>query len=81
MMTRKEAIAELKRHKKEFANDHGWNTSVLEAMQMAIEALERMERYNTLPSYEEVMNNMKKMDVDKLQRKFVFSGKDGKENV
>ena len=81
MMTREEAIAELKRHKQEFAHDHGWNASVIEALQMAIEALERMERYNTLPPYEEVMNNMKKMDADKLQRKFVFFWEDGKENV
>ena len=65
-MTRKEAIKELKR----FAHDHVWNLSVLEALQMAIEALERMERYNTIPSYEEVMNM--KVDVDKLQRKTVF---------
>ena len=69
-MTREEAIAELKRHQNEFAHDHGWNASVIEALQMAIEALERMERYNTIPSCEEVMNM--KMDVDKLQRKFVY---------
>ena len=65
-MTRKEAIKELKR----FAHDHVWNLSVLEALHMAIEALERIERYTTIPSYEEVMNM--KVDVDKLQRKTVF---------
>ena len=31
-MTREETIKELERHKKEFANDHGWANSVLDAL-------------------------------------------------
>lgn len=34
------AIEELERHKKEFACDHGWNTSVIEAIDMGIKAME-----------------------------------------
>ena len=39
-MTREEAIVELKRHMQEFAHDHGWSGSVLDALDVAIEALQ-----------------------------------------
>ena len=80
-MTNEKAIEILEEVKELDDSMFQFNPSYMEALSLAIEALERMERYNTLPSYEEVMNNMKKMDADKLQRKFVFSGKDGKENA
>lgn len=38
-MTREEQIAELIRHRKEVQNDFGWNTSTLNALDAAIEAL------------------------------------------
>lgn len=36
-------IDELKRHRDEYANDHGWNTSVLESLDVAITILEAEE--------------------------------------
>lgn len=40
-MTREEAIKNLNEHKTEFTCDFGWNTSVIELLDMAIEALEK----------------------------------------
>ena len=71
-MTNKEAIEILEEVKELDDSMFQFNPSYMEALSLAIEALKRMKRYNTLPSYEEVMNNMKKMDADKLQRKFLF---------
>ena len=34
-----DAIKELERHKEEFASDHGWNTSVVDAIEEGIKAL------------------------------------------
>ena len=42
-MERLEAIKELERHKKEYANDHGWNTSVLGALIIAISDMRKMQ--------------------------------------
>lgn len=42
-MTREEAIKNLNEHKTEFTCDFGWNTSVIESLDMAIKALEQME--------------------------------------
>ena len=42
-MTQQEAIKELKRHKEEFFTDHGWNISVVDAIDMAIKALEQLQ--------------------------------------
>lgn len=39
-------IDELKRHRDEYANDHGWNTSVLESLDVAITILEAEEDKN-----------------------------------
>ena len=36
-------VDELKRHREEYANDHGWNTSVLEALDIAITILKTEE--------------------------------------
>lgn len=40
-MTREEAIKNLNEHKTEFTCDFGWNTSVIESLDMAIKALEQ----------------------------------------
>lgn len=40
-MTREEAIKNLNAHKTEFTCDFGWNTSVIESLDMAIKALEQ----------------------------------------
>lgn len=39
-------IDELKRHRDEYTNDYGWNTSVLEALDTAITILEAERRKN-----------------------------------
>ena len=39
-MTREMAIEQLTRHRQEFAHDHGWSGSVLDALDVAIEALQ-----------------------------------------
>lgn len=43
-MTREVAIKELQRHMQEFAHDHGWANSTLDALQMAIEDMQRCQR-------------------------------------
>lgn len=40
IMTQQEAIKELKRHKEEFFTDHGWNISVVDAIDDGVKALE-----------------------------------------
>lgn len=42
-MTREKKIEELQRHRQEFAHDHGWSGSVLDALDAAIEALKAEE--------------------------------------
>ena len=42
-MTPQEAIKELKRHREEFILDHGWNRSVVDAIDTAIKALATIE--------------------------------------
>ena len=41
-MTEEDAIKELERHEREFANDHGWANSTLDAIQMGIDALQKI---------------------------------------
>ena len=41
-MERLEAIKELERHHNEFVNDHGWNTSVSNALEMAIADMRKL---------------------------------------
>lgn len=76
-MDRLEAIKELERHKQEVQCDHGWNTSVLEALTMAISDMRKMSYLTNRPcdvcKFNESDNGCQK-------RTCVFED-DGKENV
>ena len=66
-MENNEAIEVLERHSQEFACDHGWNYSVLEALQIGIEAL-KTEQVTWIVGNNNAQVAVKNMPVDKLQK-------------
>ena len=45
-MTREQVIKVLKQHKLLFAADHGWDSTTIEALIFAIDALEQLKPHN-----------------------------------